>query len=398
MRMLFVAIVATLAAGAVTACQRDDDALTVAVALLPGELPAYRELLRDFETSSGHRVRLVAQQYSQIRRALAAEAAGGRGTLDLVELDVYNLAPVADHVAVLDEAALAEELAALDPDAVEAGRIHGKGLRFLPHRVSWQAMLYDHTVLGQPPASWDEVLEVARRHPGKVALKGSLSESLTCDVLPFVWSAGGDGESFDDDGALAAFGFFAELAPYLHPDSATFKEATVAEAMARGEVVLHLNWPFAMSLYESQGLAPDRLRSATMPRAPGGGRATVLGGGYVAIARGAPHPRAAMQLLRFLVSHRAQAQLQEQLGWFSPRRDVEVGDRSGLLSGFVELRGSVRPRPRRLDYPRLSRAWQTAFRAVAFEGVPAAAALAAADPGQPSSSVAREALEEQHAP
>src|SRR5205807_982552 len=87
---------------------------------------------------------------------------------------------------------------------------------------------------GRPPDDWPELLAVARAHPGKVAFKGSLYEGLTCDVLPFVWAAGGSGDVLDDAGALAAFRFFAELAPSLHPESATFREPTVAEARRGG--------------------------------------------------------------------------------------------------------------------------------------------------------------------
>src|SRR5262249_5673088 len=198
--------------------------------------------------------------------------------------------------AVWDAAALAGGWTALDRAARAAGRIDG--LRFLPHRVTWQAMIYNHAVLGQPPTTWEELLAVARAHPQRIGLKGALYEGLTCDVLPFVWSAGGSGDTFTDDGALAAFQFFAALAPYLSPQTATFKEASIAEAMARGEILLQLNWPFVMSLYASQGMAPETVRSAALPRGPHGQATTVLGGGYIAIARRAPHRAAALQLVR----------------------------------------------------------------------------------------------------
>jgi len=354
-----VALVACLL---LTGCRTDRDALTLAIALLPGELPAYRAVLGEFERTSGHRTVLVPQQYADIRRALAAEAAAGRGTLDLVELDVYSLAPAAPHVGVLDGLDPSTR-AALDPAALRAGTVDG--LRFLPHRVTWQALVYDHDALPRPPASWDELVAVARAHPGKIGFKGSLYEGLTCDVLPFVWAAGGRGDRLDDDGALAAFRLFAELAPYVHPQSETFKEPTIAEAMARGELVLHLNWPFAMALYASQGLAPGRIRSAPIPRGPAG-RATVLGGGYLGIPRNAAHRDAALALLRHLLSHDVQARLARELGWFSARRDVGAGT-DDLLAGFAAMKDDVRPRPGRPDYAAISRLWQKAFRAVMFE-------------------------------
>jgi ABC-type glycerol-3-phosphate transport system substrate-binding protein len=357
------------------ACTRDARTLTVVVALLPGELPVYREVLADFERASGRHVALVAQQYADVRRALAAESTAGSGTIDLVELDVYSLAPAKEHVAVLDPADLRDLVAALDPAAVRAGTIDG--LRFLPHRVTWQALIYDHATLGEPPGTWEDLLAVARAHSGKIGLKGARYEGLTCDVLPLVWAAGGSGARFDDPAARAALELLAALGPHLHPQSETFKEPTIAEAMARGELVLHLNWPFAMSLYASQGLAPDPIRSAPLPRGPAG-RATVLGGGYLAVPRSAPDRPAALALVRHLLSRDVQARLGRELGWFSARHDVPIGGDDPELAGFAAMREVVRPRPEGAGYPELSRAWQRAARAVAFGGTAPADALARA--------------------
>lgn len=367
--------IVVLALATLCACPARNETLTIALAVLPSELPVYRSVLRECEQETGLRVVAVPQQYPDIRRALAAEAFAGRGTLDLVELDVYSLAASADDVAVLDPVELGAHLDALAPPAVAAGRING--LRFLPHRLSWQALIYNHAVLGKPPETWAELLAVARTHPGRIGMKGALYEGLTCDLLPFVWAAGGSGTALDDDGALAAFRFFAELAPYLHPQSEIFKESTVAEAMARGELVLHLNWPFVMTLYATQGLAPDAIRAAPLPRGPVG-RASVLGGGYLAVPRSAPHRAAAIRLARCLIGARAQQRLARELGWFSARQDVPVTGSGELLAGFVAMRADVRPRPARADYPRLSRRWQQAFRDVVFEHADPAATLHAA--------------------
>ena len=357
------------------ACSGRDSTLTIAVALLPSELPVYRSVLADFEKETGLRVSVVPQQYADIRRALSAESFAGSGTLDLVELDVYSLAMSARDVAVLPAADLGAELTALVPQAVDAGRLDG--LRFLPHRLAWQALIYNHEVLGKPPETWGELLAVARAHPGQIGLKGALYEGLTCDLLPFVWAAGGSGAQLDDAGAITAFRFLAELAPYLAPQSETFKESTIAEAMARGELVLHANWPFVMSLYASQGLAPGTIRSAPLPRGPAG-RATVLGGGYIAVPRGAPHFAQAVRLARYLIGHHAQERFERELGWFSARTDVPVGGDNELLAGFAGMRDDVHPRPERADYPRLSRLWQQAFRAVVFEHADPETALHAA--------------------
>jgi ABC-type glycerol-3-phosphate transport system substrate-binding protein len=363
--------VLALAAG----CGGPGRELTLAVAVLPSELPVYRAAVADFEQASGRRVVVVPQQYGDIRRALAAESGAGRGTLDLVELDVYSLAAAAHDVAVLERAEIGDLVDELDPAAVRAGTIDG--LRFLPHRVSWQALIYDHAVLGKPPATWDELLAVARAHPGKIGFKGALYEGLTCDILLFVWTVGGRGDVLDDPGAIAAFRLFAELAPYLHPESATMKEPAIAEAMARGELVLHLNWPFVMSLYASQGLSPDPIRSAPLPRGPAGS-ATVLGGGYLGLPNNAPHRAEALALVRHLLGHDVQQRFARELGWFSARRDVAVDAGGEAFGGFAAMRDVVHPRPEGVDYPVISRQWQEAFRAVAFSRADPEVALHAA--------------------
>ena len=171
----------------------------VALALLASELPVVRAALDEFERQSGERVVVVAQQYPEIRRALAAEAGGGGGALDLAELDVYSLAPAAADAGVLEADELGALGSELDAAALRAGRIEGQ--RFLPYRLSWQALIYDAEALARPPETWAELLEVARAHPGQIGLKGARYEGLTCDVLPFVWQAGGDGAELDDAGA-----------------------------------------------------------------------------------------------------------------------------------------------------------------------------------------------------
>lgn len=57
---------------------------------------------------------------------------------------MYSLAAAAPDVIPLNSRELADDIRAMTPDAVRAGRIGG--LRFLPHRITWQALIYDHAV------------------------------------------------------------------------------------------------------------------------------------------------------------------------------------------------------------------------------------------------------------
>src|SRR5947207_7255525 len=119
-----VAVALAVVAGGV-GCTASSDTVTLVTAILPGELPAYRDVVGEFEHTTGTRVVVVPQQYADVRRAIAAETAAGQGTIDLVELDVYSLAAAAGDVAVLEASSLRSILDVLEPAAVRAGTIDG---------------------------------------------------------------------------------------------------------------------------------------------------------------------------------------------------------------------------------------------------------------------------------
>ncbi len=347
--------------------------LTIALAIFPSEAVKYRAFLRDFETGNHVRVALIAQSYSDILRALLAEGSAAKGSLDLVELDLSMLARARGSVQPLDTT-VSPEAEALFPEAAwNAARFDGH-LFFIPHRLMWQAMIYNRLRVPNPPATWDQLLDFARRHPGKVVLKGARYEGATCDMLSFLWSAGGNPLEPESPANLCAFEFLADLAPYLNPESAVYREMSVIEAQARGSVWIHFNWPFALGYLESKGLAPSVDLSAPIPSGPVG-TATVLGGGYLAIPRSAPHPKLAAKLIRYLLTRDAQTRLSRELGWYGSVGPPAGSEQAKLYAGFIAMRPYVRARPTIDCYGQLSNAWQRGFRAVLFRNVAPQAAL-----------------------
>ena len=143
-------------------------------------------------------------------------------------------------------------------------------LYFIPHRLMWQAMIYNRVEVPNPPANWDELERFAREHPGKLALKGARYEGAICDVMPFVWTAGGSECTPDSPDSVRALDFLRQLAPELNDETAMFREMSVLEAQARGSVWIHFNWPFAMGYLHAKGLAPSVNLSSPIPAGPEG--------------------------------------------------------------------------------------------------------------------------------
>lgn len=338
--------------------------LTIALAVFPTEAARYHKFLRPFERREHVTVNLIAQSYSDILRALLAEAGARKGSLDVVELDLSMLGRARSSVRPLDSL-VSPKAETLFPNAAWNAARFGGHLFFVPHRLMWQAMIYNRKRVPEPPATWAQLLDFARRHPGKVALKGARYEGATCDMLSFLWSAGGNPLQPDSPDAQRAFGFLFRLAPYLNPESPVFREMSVLEAQARGSVWIHFNWPFAIGYLAGKGLAPSVDLSAPIPSGPEG-TATVLGGGYLAIPRSAPHPKLAAEFIRYLLTRPAQARLSRDLGWYGSVGPPAGSEQAKLYAGFTAMRPYVRARPTIDCYAQLSNAWQRGFRAVLF--------------------------------
>jgi multiple sugar transport system substrate-binding protein len=351
-----------------------DRGITIAIALLSSEQPAYRRVLDQFTRETGIPVRLIAQQYQQVRDALEAEVKAGQGQLDLVELDVYMLAPLHRSVLPLDSLVktFSDLRSAVDSNAFSAGSPPGAGGRthFLPHRLNWQAMVYDASTLDQPPRTWEELLKVCRQHVGAIGFKASRYEGMVCDFFPFLWQSGGDPLRPRSPESLRALRFLKEVSTTLNPAARSYKEVSILQAQERKEIILHFNWPFIVPLVREKGLMRSQIRVAPLPAGPAGS-ATVLGGGYLGIPRTAPHPSGAALLIDYLLSERVQRILTRELGWFPVQEaawDALSKEDSDDLAGYMEMRGSLRARPAIPQYGEVSRVWQQGFSDLLFEG------------------------------
>ena len=289
------------------------DQLNIALAVFPDEAARYASFVADFESQHHVHVKVLAQTYTDVLQAMRVQA-GSHGSLDLAELDLAMLGEAHGYAQPLDNVVSPTARALFSKEAWDAATVD-RQLYFVPHRLMWQAMIYNRVEVPNPPATWNDLERFAREHPGKLALKGARYEGAICDVMPFVWTAGGNECTPDSVGSIRALDFLRQLAPDLNDESAVFREMSVLEAQARGSVWIHFNWPFAMGYLHAKGLAPNVNLSAPIPAGPDG-RATALGGGYLAIPNSAPHPKLAAEFIEYLLTADTQAKLSRELGWY----------------------------------------------------------------------------------
>lgn len=366
-------------------CSRKDTSppeITLAAALLPSEQASYVSVLHSFTEQTGIRVKVVAQQYAVIRSAIEAEAQAGRGQIDVAELDVYLLPLLRPFMQPLDSLMVTvfELRRNVQKDVWNSGVFgsEAKKVYFVPHRLNWQAMFYDAMAVAVPPDDWDAFMRMAREHSGKVGFKLSKYEGLVCDVFPLLWQAGGDPLRPDNAAALNAMEFLRQLLPYMNPAVRTYKENSILDAQEHQEIVVHMNWPFALPLMKERGILNTRVKTAPLPKGPAG-RATILGGGFLGIPATAPHPREAARLLDFLTSAQTQRDLTASLGWFPIRPEGWERISEALkadYAGFLAMRDFVRARPNVYYYEEVSQIWQDGVYKILFEGQDAKQTLA----------------------
>src|SRR5258707_11428634 len=136
------------------------DQLNIALAVFPDEAASYRAFVTAFESQHHVHVNVLAQTYSDILQAMRVQAAS-RGSLDLVELDLAMLGEAHRYAQPLDAIVSVSARALFSNQAWDAASIDGH-LYFVPHRLMWQAMIYNRIEVPDPPDTWNDLQRFAR--------------------------------------------------------------------------------------------------------------------------------------------------------------------------------------------------------------------------------------------
>lgn len=179
------------------------------------------------------------------------------------------------------------------------------------------------------PATWPDVLALARRHPGRVGLPLLPADAL-CSLMTIAATHGRPlkvgGEV--DAGAVE---LLAELAPLLHPDSWTSAPPRLLARMAAGEPIAYVPLTFGYS-----GFADGELRFGDVPSGPANRRAPILGGAGVAVSSASRDPELAAGFAAWLCEEPAQRDVVLAHGGQPGHRAVWSAPGDGAAGRFLE--------------------------------------------------------------
>src|ERR1700722_18141234 len=285
---------------------------------------ARQQELQQFTRDTGIQVNLLPSPESARQKlVLWKELLGGRASgPDVYGIDVIWRGMLSEYFIDL-RPYFAEEIPLQFP-AIAAGFTVNNKVIAIPYRPDIGLFFYRTDLLRRygyrgPPGTWDELqsmaarIQAGERAKGKKQFwgfvwQGAADEGLTCNALE--WQASEDGGriieenktiSANNPQAIRAWQRAAHWVGSISPPGvAGYREWDSLNVWVAGDAAFMRHWPSAY--FNSQAAGSPIRNNFDIAMLPGGqaGRAGTLGGWGLAVSRFSPHPREAVELIRYL--------------------------------------------------------------------------------------------------
>ncbi|NUO55753.1 MAG: extracellular solute-binding protein [Hamadaea sp.] len=339
-------------------------------------IPAFKAL------HSGVDVTEVAVPYDQLHQKLITAAAGG-DLPDVVRSDI-GWVPELAKLGVLEQLDKAmpdyQTLAAkVFPGTLATTKYKG-GYYGLPLDTNTRVQLFNAAALAkagvsEAPKTFDDLKALAAKLKGQNVVAFADNGMSGWNVLPWIWSAGGD---ITDAEYTKATGYLnsAQTLAGLQLLFDLFQEGQLSkgvlggtgstptdQGLAKGQYATILDGPWMFPIFASS--FPDfKLQTAPVPAGPGGS-VSVVGGEDVVVMKTSKNKALALEFTRYLLSDEAQLAM-AKVGQMSVLKDLDVVAVDPTYAPFVEQLKTAKPRPVVPAWPKiddlLQKKLQAAFR------------------------------------
>jgi multiple sugar transport system substrate-binding protein len=322
------------------------------------ENPGITVKLLEFSTSADEQ----RAQFVQRQEAKSGEC-------DVFYSDVIWTAEFASQKWIFDMSPYVKEREAeVIPATLETVNYDGK-FWGMPQQTDAAFLYYRTDQVKEPPATWQEVYDVAGQNDG-IVYQGAPYEGLTCDFLELAYAAGG--EVLSEDGTQAvidspenvkALQFMVDgvkdgvaargVTTYMEEESRRYWES--------GKATFMRNWPYAYSLGEKKGTAvAGKFDVAPFPEFEGAGKAAILGGHNYVISVHSDNPGASLKYTDWMTQEESQKEM--FLGYsLAPvltavYEDPAIQKKYPFAKQLQESVAQARARPVSPVYPQISQA------------------------------------------
>jgi trehalose transport system substrate-binding protein len=304
--------------------------LSVSISLAEDEVPVFQDVvINGFKIATGGDVEVIKIEAADVIKTLQAQVGSGNVEIDLVDQDNSSIAPLVSD-GLVEELPEAQDL--IPPQTIPAlldVLKFNDTFYFLPARPNVQITYYNEKSFNdwglQPPETWDDLAATAKTiHEkagvGKVSIQGAPTGPVGVTVTQFLWQAGSDPLTINDDGGVQAFTFLQNLKPDLTPQYPTASFDTTNTYLLNESVVLAKNWPFGINVIVDKG-GKKEIKTYAGWSGPKG-NVLVLGGDVLGVVKGSQNRDMALDFAKFFMSKSVQSALTAKLGWPAIRSDA----------------------------------------------------------------------------
>jgi multiple sugar transport system substrate-binding protein len=331
----------------------------------------------------GAHVKDVAIPYDQLHQKVITAAAGGE-LPDVMRSDIIWVPEFAKlglleplQSSMSDFNTLAGQVF---PGALETNRFNGKYYG-LPLDTNTRIEMYSTAALAQagvstPPATFDDLKALASKLNGKSVFAFADNGLSGWNVLPWIWSAGGDITDKDYTKATGYLNSPASVAGVqMLYDLYQQKQLpniilggtgglATSDGLATGKYATILDGPWMYPIFASSH--PEfKLQVAQVPAGPGGS-VSVVGGEDTVVFRQSKNKALAEEFTRYLLSAEAQLTF-AKIGQMSVLKDLDVTSVNPTYGPFVQQLKTAKPRPPVPAWPKIDDLLQRHLQA-AFKG------------------------------
>jgi multiple sugar transport system substrate-binding protein len=359
---------------------------------IAGDPAAFRSLLRRFEAEHpGIRIKdeVLPASTDQQHQFYVTNLESHASDFDVLSMDVIWVQEFARAGWVRDLSHLlpVQDRDQFFPGPMEAVTFEGKVFA-IPWYIDAGLLYYRKDFLDKygfdPPKTWEELVATAQailageKDPQLRGFiwQGKQYEGLICNVLEYIWSAGG--EVLDRDSrvmlnhpqARMALGFMRSLIVQgvSSPMVTTADEETTRRVFGEGRAIFLRNWPYAWNLFEKEGSkVRGKVGISPLPSFAGFHPASTLGGWQLGVNRYSRYPKEGEALIRFLTSRNIQRWMAIEIGYKPTRKslyqDEELHAAQPFITQLYDVFLLARPRPVSPYYLMLSQVMQPEFSA-----------------------------------
>ena len=334
----------------------DGQTLRTSIALAEEEAQVFRDVVvTGFKEATGGDIDLINIESADVVRTLQAQKDSGNVELDLLVVDNNSLAQLVSNELVEEIPEAEDVMPSATIEALKPVLQFDGTYYFLPARPNVQITYYNSNKFNdwglQTPTTWDDLKSVAQSIKdnagvGQVSIQGEAGGAVGVTITQFLWQAGGDPLSINNEAGQQAFQLMQDLKPNLTPQYPTATFDTTNTYLLNESVVLAQNWPYGVIVIVGQGEKSEILTYAGW-EGPAG-NALVLGGDVFGIAAGTQNREMAIDFTKYWMSQEVQEQLTAQNGWPAMRSDAlgQVADWQAPYFDVVnEALTYTKPRP-----------------------------------------------------